>query len=77
MENFPRLSFILADVDGDMLWEALCNFNLVVFCFDLPFAISEQYTPFRYRRLAGDPLEDHSGFNYDSPKRALIKEGGL
>jgi len=75
-ENITRLSFILADVDGDMLWEALCNFNSVVFCFDLPFTISEQYAPLRYRRLAGDPLVDHSGFNYDLLKKDVAEEGG-
>ncbi|MBU2540874.1 MAG: hypothetical protein KJ593_03130 [Candidatus Omnitrophica bacterium] len=56
---------MLADVDGDMHWEALMTVNAVLFCSDLPFRVSKKYMPFRYRRLSGDPLEDHSGFNYD------------
>lgn len=70
-DKFNQLSFILADTDGDMHWEALVNFNSIVLCFDLPFIIFEKYNSFRYRKLTGDPLEDQSGFNYDLPNRAF------
>jgi len=76
-DNITRLSFILADVDEDMHWEALCNYNSVVFCFDLPFAIPREYNSLRARSLSGDPLRDHSGFNYDLSKRAYINKEGI